>query len=108
MARFRGVTEICANGGDSVCRAWPILLIARVFGLTSLPVESKASVAARAVSGRKKPFRMVCLLALFEEEPDLVVGIEKVVVPHVLGAVMAVLATSAELGHWMSVQRELC
>jgi hypothetical protein len=49
-----------------------------------------------------------CLLALFEEESDLIVGVEEVVISHVLGSVAAVLAASAELRHWMPVQRELC
>lgn len=44
MALFFALSEAAANGGDSVCRACPILLIARVLGLVRFPAESKASV----------------------------------------------------------------
>lgn len=40
--RLSGVIVIFANGGEFVCKAWPILLIALALGLMSSPVEEKA------------------------------------------------------------------
>lgn len=44
MARFRLVRVMEVKGGDKVCKAWPILLIALDLDLMRVPVESKASI----------------------------------------------------------------
>lgn len=44
MAQFRLVRVVDAKGGEQVCKACPILLIALALGLMRVPVESKASI----------------------------------------------------------------
>jgi hypothetical protein len=44
MSRFLVLMDAEEKGDDKVWRAWPILLIARVFGLRRAPVGLKASM----------------------------------------------------------------
>lgn len=46
IAQCRVVRVAELKGGEQVCKACPILLIALALGLTRVPVESKASISS--------------------------------------------------------------
>jgi hypothetical protein len=108
MARFVGLMEAETNGGESECRAWPILLIAFVFGFMSFPVVgSKASVYSKFVSVGWRLVRCGDKLTLFEEESYLVVGVEEVVVADVFGVVTPVFTSRYKPRHRMTFECKL-